>query len=287
MNIKRISKIVGGQDGVIWKNELFRFNHKGECNVYQLSEIESDCIKELEPFATFVLDKAELIAPHSNAVSFGAEYFSPTDEYPLLYTNIYNNYAKYEDKMMGVCLVYRIQRTENGFSTTLLQMIEIGFCSDADLWKAHPDEHGVRPYGNFVIDREKNSYWAFVMRNEEKGTRYFRFDLPSVHDGEWDARFNIKKIVLRASDIREYFDLGYSRYIQGATVREGKVYSTEGFSGDEVNRPAIRVIDLAARREEYYDIMTLGFSNEAELISFYNDTCLYSDFHGDLYAVEF
>ena len=49
MKIKQIAKIKGGQDGSIWKNELFRFDAKGECTVYDLNQIEFDNIKELEP----------------------------------------------------------------------------------------------------------------------------------------------------------------------------------------------------------------------------------------------
>lgn len=287
MKIKRISKIIGGQDGAIYGSELFRFNAKGECHVYDLSSISCDCIENLQPSSYFLLDRADTLVPHCNAVCFGCEFYAPDDEFPLLYANVYNNYAKAEDKRIGVCLVYRIQRSAGTFSTTLVQMIEIGFCEDASLWKANSDTHGVRPYGNFVIDTEKKSYWAFVMRNEALGTRYFRFDLPSVHEGEVDHRLNIKRVVLQKEDIREYFDSQYCRYIQGATLHKGKIYSTEGFTNSEGNRPAIRVIDLTAKQETYYDIMGLGFREEAEFISFYNDVCLYSDCSGNLYTVDF
>ena len=108
-----------------------------------------------EPIAKFKLDRSDEIAPHSNAVSFGCEFFEEGDEYPLLYTNIYNNYANREDKMIGVCLVYRIRRCENVFTSTLLQMIEIGFCEDAELWRASAESHGKRPYGNFLVDSRK------------------------------------------------------------------------------------------------------------------------------------
>ena len=70
MKIKQIAKISGDQDGVIWKDQLFRFDSCGKCFVYDLREIEADTVKELEPLGSFVLDKAELIAPHGNAVSW-------------------------------------------------------------------------------------------------------------------------------------------------------------------------------------------------------------------------
>ena len=171
MKVKHIAKISGGQDGAIRKNELFRFDTRGNCSVYDLNDIEADNVRVLEPTGSFVLDRAPLIVPHSNSVCWGTEFFDPSDEYPLLYSNVYNNYAKAADKLIGVCCVYRVERDENGFKTTLVQLIEIGFTADPELWRAYPDRDGVRPYGNFVIDRDGGSYYAFVMRREELGTR--------------------------------------------------------------------------------------------------------------------
>ena len=75
MGIKQIAKIVGGQDGAIYKNELFRFNAKGECCVFNLTDLDKKNMGELIPFATFTLDKTDLIVPHSNSVCFGVECF--------------------------------------------------------------------------------------------------------------------------------------------------------------------------------------------------------------------
>lgn len=288
MEIKKIGKIGGGQDGAIWGDELFRFDARGNCAVYDLASLAgADADSELAPLARFTLDRAEEIAPHSNAVTFGCDFYKEGDRYPLLYTNIYNNYSAAEDKMIGVCLIYRITRTGDVFDSELVQCIEIGFCEDASLWKAHPDRHGVRPYGNFTVDRDERAYIAFVMRDEALGTRYFRFDLPSPTDGEADTRFGVRKVTLRREDIRESFDGPYCRFMQGATVCGGVLYSTEGFRADGVNRPAIRRIDLATRREEYTDIMELGFIDEPEFIDFYNGRCLYGDIGGNLYEIAF
>ena len=287
MKIKHIGKIKCGQDGAVYKSELFRFDHRGNCSVYNLSNLQNDNVCELNPIAEFKLDRLEEIVPHSNSVCFGCEFYEENDTYPLLYTNIYNNYSKADDKLMGICCVYRIQRINNEFKSTLVQLIEIGFCENPNLWKVSPEEHGVRPYGNFIIDKDTGAYWAFVMRNEDLGTRYFRFDLPSPHLGETDTRFNVKKVVLNNTDIQEYFDCEYHHFIQGATVHKGKIYSTEGFRNDVVNRPAIRIIDLATKQEKYFNIMDLGFIDEPECIDFYENMCLYSDYEGNLYTVEF
>jgi hypothetical protein len=151
--------------------------------VYDLENTE-------KPFSEFVLDKTELIKPHSNAVAFGCEYFEAGDEFPLLYTNVYNNYQGEENKRTGMCLVYRILRNENVFTSELVQIIEIGFTSDENYWKSEGIDD-VRPYGNFVVDCEKNRYYAFTMIDKPKITRYFAFDLPKLSEGEMCREYGV------------------------------------------------------------------------------------------------
>ena len=73
MEIKRIGKISGGQDGAIYNGILFRFDHLGNGTATYLKDVQED--GETAPFATFALDKRELITPHSNAVFFGTEFY--------------------------------------------------------------------------------------------------------------------------------------------------------------------------------------------------------------------
>ncbi len=286
MKIHPIGKIGGGQDGAIFDGILFRFDHLGNGAAFRLASAKEGT--EVAPFATFKLDKSDVLAPHSNAVFFGTEFYEEGDEFPLFYSNIYNNYDGEEDPLIGVCLVYRLMRAGESFKTELLQMIEIGFKEDPKLWKAYPDKHDVRPYGNFVIDRKTNAYYAYVMRSPESGTRYFKFRIPSVKEGEMDPRFGIKRLVLNETDILDYFDTPHHFYIQGGIAHEGKIYSTEGFAYSEVNRPAIRVIDLQKRAQiDFADLMEMGYDEEPEMIDFSDGVCYYSDAHGNLYSVEF
>ena len=288
MKIWQIGTITGGQDGAIFGNELFRFDHRGNCTVHDLTELKEGEITSLTPVAQFALDRAEDIAPHCNTVAFGTEYFEASDEFPLLYCNIYNNYKNCEDDLRGTCCVYRLQRTPDGFSSTLVQLIRVGFVNDPMLWRAYEDRDGVRPFGNFVIDCDGGYCYAYVMRNEELGTRYFRFPLPSVKDGVIDPRFGVKCAVLRACDVLDSFDCEYHRYIQGGIMYRGKIYSSEGFTDNEKNRPAIRVIDTVEKRqEEYCDLLSIGYNKEPEMIDFYRGRCLYSDAHGSLYELSF
>ena len=283
MNAKLIAKTGGGQDGAVFGKLLFRLNHKGDCRVYDMAAIASADGALVEPFTSFVLDRADEIVPHSNSVVFGREYYAEGDEFPLLYSNIYNNYAKTDAPMKGVCCVYRLERDGDGFKTTLVQLIEIGFVEDAELWKMSREKDGARPYGNFVVDVENGKYCAYVMRSEELGTRYFVFDLPKLQDGGIDEKYGVKRVVLTPNDIEKQFDCPEHHYIQGACCHAGKVYSVEGFR----NNPALRIVDLNKGEQElFFNFSDVGITDEAEFIDFYCGSCYYGDCHGNIYLIE-
>lgn len=288
MKINPIAKICRGQDGAIWGDYLFRFDSKGNCHVYDLTNIPT--LKEesfLTELTTFSLDKTEIIAPHSNSVMFGNEFYCAGDEFPLLYSNIYNNYAKQENSLKGICCVYRLQRNGTHFTTTLVQLIEIGFVENAHYWCSH--EHSdIRPYGNFTIDSEKSIYYAFTMRDKANKTRYFSFPLPKLSDGIMDEAFHVKKVTLNSSDIIDQFDCEYHRFIQGACHHNGRIYSVEGFTDSDENPPALRIINPQTKTQEaYIKFAEFGLTTEPEFIDFHGDTCYYSDCAGHLYIIEY
>lgn len=286
MNIKNLGKIAAGQDGAVWNRYLFRFGTKGNCHVFDIR----DCLNDTDPLpaaiACFTLDKADVIMPHSNSVAFGKEFYCEEDEFPLLYTNIYNNYASSDEKMKGVTCVYRLQRNGTDFSTRLVQLIEIGFVEDS-LWKSE-NTNDVRPFGNFAIDHENSVYYAFTMRDEDGTTRYFSFDLPKLKDGDYDEKFNVNRVILKAENIKDQFDCPYHRYIQGACYHNGYIYSLEGFTNNEKNPPAIRIIDTQNKvQKEEYLLSDFNLTIEPEMIDFENNICYYSDNYGNLYQLEF
>lgn len=282
MKIKPICEIARGQDGAIFGGYLFRLDGKGFCSVYRIEELAKSAL----PVSTFYLEKADIIAPHSNSVAFGNEFFDEEDEFPLLYTNIYNNYAKAEDRMKGVTCVYRLQRNGSDFCTTLVQLIGIGFCED-DIWKS--SEEDFRPYGNFAIDREKSLYYAFTMRDADQITRYFAFPLPKVTDGVYDEKFGVRRAVLKKEDILHHFDCEYHRFMQGACLHDGKIYSLEGFTTETPTAlPALRIIDPEKRGQAcFVDFPACGLTREPELIDFEDGICYYADQDGHLYELIF
>ena len=271
MKVTKLGQIRDGQDGAIWGNHLFRLDASGNCTVYTLSP--------LEEVGRFTLDQVEQMKPHSNSVMFGSEFYSPDDPFPLLYSNIYNNYASAEDKMKGVTCVYRVWLENGAFQSQLVQVIRIGF-ADSSLWQS---ENGadVRPYGNFVIDRARSVYYAFTMRDQEHNTRYFAFALPRVRGGQ-------KRVTLNEGDILEHFDCEYHRYVQGACCHDGLIYSLEGFSEGAVNPAGLRIIDMEAKKQrEYFPLFDYDLKVEPEMIDFAGETCYYSDSHGAFYQLSF
>ena len=275
-----------GQDGALWGDLLFRFNANGHCCVFDAAALDtvSDTPVTLPRIAEFWVGKNEPVVPHFNAVVFGCEYYAEGDEFPLLYANIYNNYAKAEDRLEGMFCAYRLERDGESFKTTLVQIIRIGFVQDTSLWMSE-GVSDVRPYGNFVIDTDKHELVAFVMRDGPHTTRYFRFAMPQLSDGEFSEHFGVRVVTLMPEDILAKFDVPYHNFIQGACLHGGRVYSSEGFN--EKIHPALRVIDLAEERQiAHADLVELGYTVEAEWMDFRGDTCYYVDAHGDVFSVE-
>ena len=167
-------------------------------------------------------------------------------------------------------------------------MIKVGFTDDADLWRSGPLGTDVRPYGNFVVNRDKSELVVFTMRDAQNKSRYFKFPLPKLSDGVFDSSLNLKAVTLSKEDIIDSFDCNYHRYMQGAAINKGILYSLEGFTANEVNIPAIRIVDLNRGIEtEYIDLFSMGYPVEPEFIDFYNDRCIYIDAEGNSFTLEF
>ena len=261
------------QDCAVYGGYLFSFDHTGVCKVYATASYA--------PVAQFTLDKNDLISPHANAVCFGKDKYSEEDEFPLLYCNVYNTY-KNDRALDGTCNVYRLQRNGTTFSTTLVQVIKVGFTGDTEHW-ASPDGDR-RPFGNFVVDTDKQKLYAFTMRDADKTMRFFAFDLPTLADGTPDAALNVNKVTLSLADVKESFSTAYFNYVQGATYYGGRIYSLEGFGNDDVNKPALQVIDLAAGRvERKLDLYGMNFKTEPEAIYVLDGRGYFMDAKGHIY----
>ena len=289
-DFKQIGNICHGQDGCVFENTLFRFGGDGKCTVYDLNDLTPQEDGMAKPQATFYLDKSDVICPHSNAVSFGREKFAEDDEFPLLYNTLYNTYDRKEDEMWGTCCVYRLQRTAEGFKTTLVQIIEIGFAHDPELWCSRKPGQGrdIRPFGNFIVDAENGKYYGFVMRDTPKKTRFFEFNIPALADGTPDEKFGVNRVVLTPDDVIAKFDCDYSNYLQGACVHNGLIYSIEGGDKSVYNPATLMVVDPARQRQIVrISLIYYGIEHEPEFIYFTGDRCIYVDNMGDVFELYF
>lgn len=287
MKFTSLGRIFWGQDGTVYNGYIFRFNGDGTCKVYKLSDALNNVDGgELTAVSEFTLDIENKPIPHSNAVMFGTEYFCEGDEFPALYTNIYNNYASQPDEMRGTCCVYRIVREGDTFKTELKQLIKLGFVFEKGLWCS--EEGDIRPFGNFVIDKDANKYYGFNMMDGIRKTRYFEFNMPSINDGTLDEETGVRTVVIEKEEILSRFDCEYHIILQGATVYKGKIYSVEGGT-HSVDYPAVlRIIDPKAQKQELKVFFRDYIDDyEPEFIEFYEDTCYYCDNHGYLYIIEF
>jgi len=274
----------GYQDGAAYGNYLFRFANNGEYSVYALDN-------SFETVFSGLLDQADYLVPHSNAVFFGTKKYSAEDEFPLLYCNIYNTYKNETDKKEGLLCVYRVLREGNTFTTELVQLIRIGFVSERGVWrsKTGTDE---RPYGNFVCDEATGTLYAFVPADVDKVTRLFAFDMPDVSKSTEQMIVGRKKIgalVLSKDDIKDSVDLVYIAYPQGATVIDGILYSLEGFDTSSTTKslPYLKAFSIASK-QLICDIplAKCGLTSEPELITGTSGNgILFSDITGAVYKL--
>ncbi len=272
-SFEQIGNIPKGQDGAIFNGFIFRFDHKGHCNVIKLDN--------LEVLSNFYLDNLELYTPHSNSVCFGNK-LSAKDEFPLLYSNVYNTYRNDEDRREGACLVYKISKNGDEFNSKLLQVIKIAF-TKSPLWIS-TNVKDVRPYGNFVVDGKNNKLYAFTMRDEDKKTRVFEFNLPSVLS---PSQPEPQTVLLTENDVISYFDCEYTNYMQGAIYFDGKIISVEGFSNNVSFPPALRVFDVLKKEQALkVELTKYGLTIEPEFIEVYNNQIYYGDCEGNFYKLK-
>ncbi|MBQ6685288.1 MAG: hypothetical protein IJM99_04170, partial [Firmicutes bacterium] len=223
-SVKDVGKIGVWQDGSIWDGKLFALNASGKGTVFD--------VKTGTKLGELNLDGKDILKPHANSVCFGSTYYNSDDKYPLLYVNIYNNYASEEDRMEGTCCVYRITENDGNFDTELVQLIRIGFTEDLTLWKSKENNGDVRPYGNFTIDTDNHKLYAFVMRDANKTTRFFAFDIPDLNDGIYNDTYGCNVVTLEADDIRKQFDSEYYNYLQGCCYSNGMILYMSDFGGE-------------------------------------------------------
>ncbi len=266
IKFERLGKMSRYQDGSIFGDLIFRFSTRGVCEVVRLETFEK--------VGEFKLDKTDFLVPHSNSVCFGPD--PENGEFPLLYTNIYNNCQNDTDKKAGVCCVYAITERDGKFESRLVQTIKIGFTEKRGLWRS-ASQNDVRPYGNFTVDPENRSLWVFTMIDEHQVTRFFEFKLPDIRK---------EKVILSEDDIISRFDGEYSHFLQGACMSGKYILSVEGFSDCPDHPAALKIFDTEEKTTVFtQNFVLLGYPTEPEFIDVYKDEIYYSDGAGEFFKL--
>jgi hypothetical protein len=246
------------QDGEAFGDVLFTFKADGTGNAYNIHTGEF-----LDGFSLGGKDK---VAPHVNSASFSDQYYKEGDEYPLLYTSMYNNVTALNKYLLGTCCVYRITELGGQFDAQLVQIIRLGFVADRELWLS-PKENS-RPYGNFVVDTDRDLLYAFVPRDDSQTTRFFAFALPEPKAGTRSEKFGCNQVILEQKDIMRRFDVGYFSSPQGCCYADGKIYSVEGFGSYNMVPPFLRVVDVESGLQTHsINLGQLGLDREPEVIT--------------------
>jgi hypothetical protein len=118
------------------------------------------------------------------------------------------------------------------------------------------------------IDTDEKMFYAFVMRDKEKQTRFFKFCIPSLSEGEYTERYGCNVVTLNVGDIKSSFDLEYFNYLQGCCYFDGKIISVEGFGAQSSAEPALRIIDVHSQKLiNTYHLTLSGLLKEPEIVS--------------------
>lgn len=218
------------------------------------------------------LGSIETIVPHCNSTTFG-HYYNSSDTFPLLYTNAYNNTGLPK----GTCYVHRIQGNDiDGYTTTLLQTITIGFTSDS-LWTDGAGDN--RPYGNFAVDTDTNSLYVYTLLNTTRVTRIFKFALPDISNAS---------VTLNTTDIIDHFDIPYLPIIQDNCFNNGHLIITNGPDNNDGNVARITFVNCATKTvDSTIDMADLGLNNEMEGIDVVNNKLLLVFQNGAAYQLDF
>lgn len=268
----------GVQDGEVFGDRLFAFSADGTANVYD--------VHTGELIDSFLLGSRDRITPHVNSASFSDRYYASGDGYPLLYTSVYNNLTAQGRLLLGTSCVYRITESGGQFAAQLVQMIRVSFTGDTQLW-ASPISNE-RPYGNFVVDTDRDRLYAFVPRDDSQKTRFFAFELPTSQAGSYSSTYDCRLVTLDAGDILRCFDVDYFSSPQGCCYADGKILSLEGFGSYESAPPFLRVVDVeTGTLERSVNLGQLGLEREPETVTVGDGQIYFMAWDGILYKLKF
>lgn len=243
------------QGMAIWGDEAFLFNDGGHCRVLNLKS--NNIVSE------FDLASADANT-HVATACFGVEILDSC-KIPVIYTAEFVGKSRCFVEKIGnghVNLVQTIEVTEKGKNYRIqCWLVDV---DSEDLYsvsgRQNVDTHGDCP----VVIR--------------------KYRLPRLSEG--------KKIYLTERDKRDEFTLNFPNCLQGATIKNSKLYIATGFQQSQSNNPrgrrSLKIIDLKHKRIIKDIDLTFLTTNEPEGLAFYNNKLLlFCGQEGGIYEIKY
>lgn len=215
------------QGMAIYGDMMFSLHNTGICTLIDL--------KSKKLYSEFNLASYSK-TNHANVASFGKEFYSPEDEFPLLYVS--QVWKEIVNNMKDVCYVERV--TKN--SSELVQTIN------------YKDEKGTFGYAlQWVVDVKNGYLYGFgnTIKNAVEGNKHrvTKFKLPKLSDSDSNKMVTLSEDdVIETYTLEDYYNGGEKLLIgQGLTILNGKLFMPTGL-GNATYPASIWIVDLDTRR---------------------------------------
>lgn len=230
------------QGMAVFENNAFLLNNTGLCRVYDL---RSDSV-----IGSFKLGSYHK-KNHANNASFGIEYPQKESLYPAFYVSESNSPYR--------CYVENISTQES----KLIQTIQYQISGVPQI------------IHDWVVDKKRKKMYAITQdywknRDSEDYINYIRvFRLPFISEGD---------IIFTEKDVEEDYCVSFPHLLQGATIRNDKLYILSGLTDNQKNikgyKRAIVIVDL--KKKEVTEIVNLQgiVKEEPEGIDFWKNRLL-------------
>lgn len=253
------------QGMAIYGDMMFSLHNTGICTVIDLKNK-----KLLSEFSLASFGKTN----HANVASFGKEFYSPEDEFPLLYVS--QVWKERVHNMKDVCYVERI--TKN--SSELVQTIN------------YKDEKGTFGYAlQWVVDVKNGYLYGFgnTIKNAVEGNKHrvTKFKLPKLSDGDSNKLVTLTEDdVIETYTLEDYYNGSEKLLIgQGLTIFNGKLFMPTGL-GNATYPASIWIVDLDSRRVS--NVIDLSYiKKEPEDCDLYQGSLIIQCNGGNVYKFTF
>lgn len=188
---------------------------------------------------------------HGDSLSFGNQFYSNSDYFPLLYVT-QGTVSPYKVQ------VYRIQTSDfKTFTATLVQNITM------------PDKEAGCWYADCALDNDNNYlYWGGDTYPSDNTFTWLKFQTPNWNSGTLTD--GVYELVLTSEDVLDSFSANIHTNIQGQTIYHGYLFLTRGYRNVGYNQ--FIVLNLTTKEIETSINLMPTSIEEIEQPVIWNDT---------------